>query len=74
MVVHPGADEADLLFGVGVARGKRSEALEDLGLAHPRGQRQRPAEPQRLGDLLEQVLDRVDADRGEHLGPVGWRR
>ncbi len=71
MVVHPRADEADLLFGVGVAGGQRRQPLEDLGLAHPRRQLQRAAEPQRLGDLLEELGGRVDADRGEHLGPVG---
>ena len=68
VVVHPGADEADLLFGVGVARRQRRQPLVDLGLAHPVGQRQRAAEAQRLGDLLEELVDRVDADRGEHLG------
>ena len=70
VVVHPGAEEADLLFGVGVPPGQRREALVDLGLAHPLGQVERPAEAQRAGDLLEQLVDRLDADRGEHLGAV----
>ena len=73
VVVHPGADEADLPFGVGVARRQCRQALEDLGLAHPLRQVQRAAEPQRLGDLLEELVDRADADRGEHLGPVVGR-
>ena len=71
VVVHPGADEADLAFGVLVARRQRRQPLEDLGLAHPVRQRQRAAEAQRLGDLLEEVVDRAGADRGEHLRPVG---
>ena len=70
VVVHPRPDEADLRFGVGVARRQRREALEDLGLAEAVGDRQRPAEPQRRRDLLEEVGGRVDADRVEHLGPV----
>ena len=37
VVVHPGAEEADLLLGVGVALGERREPLVDLGLAHPGG-------------------------------------
>jgi hypothetical protein len=70
VVVHPGADEADLRFGVGVPSGQRRQALVDLGLAHPGGQLERPAQAQRGGDLLEELVDRVDADRGEHLGAV----
>ena len=74
VVVHPGADEADLRFGVGVAAGERGQALVDLGLAEPVGQRQRPAQAQRLGDLLEELGGRIDADRVEHLGAVVGRR
>ena len=74
VVVHPGAEEADLLLAVGVARGQRRQSLVDLGLAHPRRQRQRAVEAQRLGDLREELGGRLDADRGEHLGPVVGRR
>jgi hypothetical protein len=48
-------------------RGQPRQPLVDLGLAHPVGQRQRPAQPQRLGDLLEERVDGIDADRVEHL-------
>ncbi|OJU80124.1 MAG: hypothetical protein BGO11_12475 [Solirubrobacterales bacterium 70-9] len=70
MVVHPGTDEADLRFGVGVPPGQRRQPLVDLGLAHPGGQVERPAQAQRAGNLLEELVDRVDADRGQHLGAV----
>ncbi len=73
VVVHPGAEEADLLLAVGVAGGERGEALVDLGLAHPLRQGQRAVEAQRLGDLGEELVDRVDPDRGEHLLAVGGR-
>ena len=70
VVVHPGAEEGHLLFGVGVPPGQRREALVDLGLAHAFGQVERPAEAQRAGDLLEQLVDGLDTDRGEHLGAI----
>ena len=68
MVVHPGADEAGLGVGVGVARGELREALEDLGLREPVGQLERPVEAQLGGDVGEQLVDRVDADRRQHRG------
>jgi hypothetical protein len=70
VVVHPRADEADLLFGVGVARRQRRQPLVDLGLAQPVRQRQRPAQAQGLGDLLEELGRGGDADRVEHLPAV----
>ncbi len=73
VVVHPRAEEADLLFGVGITIGERSQTLVDLGLAEAPLQRQRAVQPQRLGHLLEQLGDRVDADRRQHLGAVGRR-
>ena len=51
-------------------RGEGGEELVDLGLALALGEVERAAEAERLGDLLEEIVDRVDADRGQHLGPV----
>ena len=71
MVVHPGADEADLGVGVGVARRERGEQVEDLGLREPVREVERAVEPQVVGDVGEQVVDRVDPDLGEHRRAVG---
>ena len=71
MVVHPGAEEAGLRLGVGVARGERRQVVVDLGLGAARLEVERPVEPQRLGDLGEQLVDRADADRVEHRLAVG---
>ena len=71
VVVHPGAEEADLRVGVGVARGERGEAVEDLGLREPVGQLERAVEAQLGRDVGEQLLGRGDADRLEHRRPVG---
>ena len=60
VVVHPGAEEADLRLGVGVAGGELAHALVDLGLVEavgeveragrggrPRGRRRRARRPRR---------------------------
>ena len=73
VVVHPSAEETGLRLRVGVARGERREKLVDLGLALAVGQIERAVEPDRLGNLLEQIADRIDPDLGEHLPPVGVR-
>jgi len=48
--------------------------LAELGVPLPLGEsrveRERTAKPQLLWDVLEQRLDRVDADRPQHLGAV----
>ena len=71
MVVHAGAEEADLLVAVPVAGGQGGDVLVDVLLGHPRGQVERAPQADRLGDRLEQVLERADADRGQHLPAVG---
>ena len=73
VVVHPGADEADLRLGIGVAGGERREPLVDVGLALSPGKRKLPVEAERLGDLVEKIVDRLDADRSQHLGAVVGR-
>jgi hypothetical protein len=67
VVVHPRAEEAQLVVCGHVAGGEPPQLGVDglLGLA--RGQVDLAAfEAQRGGDAVEQLLDRVDADRGEH--------
>ena len=71
MVVHAGAEEAELVLGARVARGELAQVLVDVLLGQARRQLERAAEAHRLGDLaLEQLLDRADADRREHRGEV----
>ena len=67
----PGAEEADLGVGVGVARRERRELVEDLGLREPVGELERAVEAQLGGDVGEQLVDRLDADRVEHRRAVG---
>src|SRR4029077_19820722 len=53
-----------------VLPGERAEIVEDLLLGDARRQVERPDEPQRRRDLLEEVVERGDADRAEHLPDV----
>ena len=69
VVVHPGAEEADLRFGVGVTGGERSHPLVDLGLRQAVGQLERAVEPDARGHV-EELLDRGDADLVEHLATL----
>ncbi len=46
-------------------------ALVDLGLGEAVGEVERAIEADVRGDAVEELVDRVDADRGEHLGPLG---
>ena len=71
MVVHPGAEEADLGVRVGVACGQLAHPLVDLVLAEAVGQLERPVEADVRGYAVEELVDRVDADRREHGGAVG---
>jgi hypothetical protein len=70
VVVHPGAEEAELAVGIGVPGGERGELVEDLGLRAPAGKLERAVEPNLGRDVGEQLVDRVDADRREHRLPV----
>ncbi len=69
VVVHAGAEEADLRLGIGVARRERAHPLVDLGLAEAVGQVESTVEPDVRGDV-EELLDRGDADRVEHLATL----
>ncbi len=66
VVVHPAAQEADLVLGGDVARGQLAQVRVDplLGLAG--GEIERAAQAQVGRDRREQVLDGVDADLREH--------
>ncbi len=67
MVVHARAEEAQLVLGARVARGERAQVLVDVLLGQPVGQVELAPEAHRLGDLaVEDLLQRADADRGEH--------
>ncbi len=67
MVVHAGAEEAQLVLGARVARGERAQVLVDVLLGQPGGQVERAAEAHARGDLaVEDLLQRADADRREH--------
>jgi hypothetical protein len=66
VVVHPGAEEADLGVGVAVASRQRGQVVVHLLLGQPRREVDLAIEPDRLGDVREQVIDRADADGAEH--------
>jgi hypothetical protein len=70
VVVHSGAEEGGLLVGVPVARGQPGQVLEHVLLRATGGQVELASQPHALGDLREQVVDRVDADRVEHLAQI----
>ena len=63
------SDSASELRAASAAR-----RVVDLGLGLPVGKLQRPAQAQVGGDVLEQLVDRLGADRLEHLGPVAVSR
>ena len=67
VVVHAGAEEAELLLGRAVALGELAEMLVDVLLGAPGRQLERAAEPHGGRDLaVEELLQRGDPDRGEH--------
>ncbi len=67
MVVGPSPGEAHQPVGPGpVAVGEFLHVGEDVGLADPVGQLQAPLQAQRLGDHVEQLVDRVQPEEGEH--------
>ena len=67
VVVHARAEEADLLLGVPVAGRQRGQVLVHLLLGLALREVELPAEPNRLRDVREQILQRADADGVEHL-------
>ena len=74
MVVDPGAEERELAARVRVALGQLGQVRDDLLLGERRLERQLAAEAHRLGDVAEELLDRGDADRREHLLAVRIRQ
>jgi hypothetical protein len=73
VVVHAGAEEAQLILDARVASGELRQVREDVLLGLPIGQLQTPPEADFLGNLaVEDLLDGVDADRVEHRGEIRW--
>src|SRR5262245_52114764 len=73
MVVHAGAEEARLRLGVRVPRGKGGQQVVDLGLGLAVRQIEPTAQSERLRNVLEELIDRGDADGVEH-GPAVFVR
>ena len=71
VVVHPGAEERDLVFGRDVAAREVAQVRVHLLLRLARRQVDRPVEPDALGDVGEQLVDRAGADGLQHRLPVG---
>ena len=71
MVVHPAAQEADLVLGRHVARGQVAQVRVHLLLGLAGREIDRAVEPDALGDVGEQLLDRADADASSIASPVG---
>jgi hypothetical protein len=70
VVVHAGAEEAELGLGVRVAGGEGCEQVVDLGLRLTVRELQVTVEAEVGGDVPEELVDRLRADRLEHLGTV----
>jgi hypothetical protein len=56
---------------VSIPGGQLGEPVIDLGLGFAVGQLERAVEAQRLRNVLEELVDRADADRVEHRPAVG---
>ena len=69
-VVDAGPQERDQLVGRTVARGKPGQLTQHVGFAGRLGQAEPAGEAHLVGDILEEVIERRDADRGEHLAHV----
>ncbi len=70
VVVDACPEEGELDARVRVLRGEGLQVPDQLDLGQRRGDVELAREPNRLRDLLEQVVDRRDADRREHLVTV----
>jgi hypothetical protein len=73
VVVHAGAEEGELGARVGVPPGESGDVREHLLLRQRRLELELAAETNSLRQVAEEVLHRADADRAEHLLPVGVR-
>jgi len=69
MVVGARADESRKALG-GILAGKLPHVLHELELAHGRGNLELALEPDSFGDIAEELLDRLDAYRLQHLLPI----
>ena len=67
VVVHPGAEERELAPRVDVLRRELLDVPGQLGLAERGRELELASEADALRDLLEELLDGRDPDRGEHL-------
>ena len=71
VVVHAGAEEGQLAARVRVLLREGDDVLEDLLFRQRRLELELPPEADRLRQVAEELVDRPDADRAEHLLPVG---
>ena len=71
MAIAAGAEKERHHAGNRIFRRHRAEAPLDLELAHRARQVQQPVVPRRLRHLGKQIIDRLDADRRQHVAPVG---
>jgi hypothetical protein len=70
VVVHPSAEERDLVLRRDVLRGEVAQVGVDLLLGLAGRQVERPAEPHALGHVGEQLVDRRGPDRREHRAAI----
>ena len=71
VVVDAGAEERELLRRVDVPRRELGEVRDQLLLGERRLEVERAVEAHARRDVAEELVDRGDADRLEHLLPVG---
>ena len=71
VVVDPRAEERELGAGVNVPGCQLLDVAHELRLAERRGQIELAAEAHPGRNLLEELVERRDPDRGEHLLAVG---
>jgi hypothetical protein len=67
VVVGAGAGEADQVVGVPVGGGESSQIGQDLHLGDALGEIEWPVQADRGGDLVEQRIQPVEPDPGQHL-------
>jgi hypothetical protein len=70
VVVHAGAEEAQLVLRRDVLRRQLAQVAVDLLLGLALGQIQRPAEAHPFRQVGEQGVDRVGPDRREHRAAI----
>src|SRR5207302_10249744 len=68
--VGAAAEEREVIDGGLVARRGGAEPTPRLDLRPRAGEVEQFLELHILGDAVEQTVDRIDADRGQHLGDV----